>query len=343
MMKKILYINYMRQMGHVNFDLIHINALLRKGYDVKVVAHACMTERMSLPGAVVQILPKWLDVDSQNGILNRIMYLFTLLYIRLRVRVGEYDHVIVSNLEEISLCMIPLCQDKLIFSHGPNDSFQSKFKTFFMRRIGRKNTFVVFNKHMMKPFLDAGINNVDVISHGCMPAYSYHDKTSIAEYVSDAKRVVFHPSNCPNQRFLQQLLTDTEIQQILEEQDAVILMRDKSGRNNSKGRVKIISEYLSDEMYQNLLLRSDIVLLAYPDDFLYRVSGVSYECLANRKKMLILDNPSFYYCRDFYTYDPMFCDISELSAKIRTLLSQADDTNAMKVESVSPDYSSLLN
>jgi len=36
---KLLYIDYMFMRGHVNFNRVHIDALLKEGYNVKLVLH----------------------------------------------------------------------------------------------------------------------------------------------------------------------------------------------------------------------------------------------------------------------------------------------------------------
>lgn len=342
-MKRILYINYMLQYGHINFDLIQINALRQQGYDVRIVAHAKVAERMKLQGDMYAlILPDWLGLDSQNGIVNRLMYILTLLYIRFRISKKEYDHIFVSNIDEVSLGLVPIGQNMRIFAHALNDSLKNKVKSFFVKRIAQKNMFVVFNEHMKIPFLEAGITNLGVTSHGCMPPFKYDDSVSVLEGIGDNQKIIFHPSHRPNLKFVEELLGDDDVQARLEALDAIILLRDRSGKHKSKGRIKILADYLQAEVYQDLFLKADIILMAYPDDFLYKVSGVSYECFANKKKMLVLNNPSFFYCKDFFNYDPLFCSVSDLKDKITMLLAHPEYANVADPISLAPDYSSII-
>lgn len=342
-MKKILYINYMLQYGHINFDLIHINALLSQGYDVKVIAHARVAQRMNLPeGVLLLALPDWLDLDTGNGILNRVMYLVTLLFIRMHVKVKAYDQVIISNVDEVSLALLSPCRDMLVYCHNPYSCLQSRVKAYFLKQLAQHNRLMVFNESMKTPFLQVGITQVGIISHGCMPSFRYHETTSIDRYVKEGQRVVFHPSHRPNQRFLCELLADERLQKQLEESNTVFLMRDRSGRYQSKGRIRILADYLTAEEYQNLFLKADVILLAYPDDFRYKVSGVSYECFANQKNLLILESPSFSYCKDFYNYDPIFKTTHELSEKLNMLYQHPEYRCTAKAGDLAPDFNSNL-
>lgn len=333
----------MLQYGHINFDLIHINALRSQGFDVKVVVFACIAQKISLPKDILLFtIPDWLDCNTSNGIINRIMYILSLLYIRMHVCAKDYDRVVVSNIDEISLFIVPPSDRMLLFTHSPHDIFRSRVKSYFTRRLARNNTFLVFNDNMKVPFHNAGIDNVKVISHGCMPPYKYDKATSIENYIKDGQRLLFHPSHRPNQRFVAEILSDNCLQKVLEDADAVLIIRDKSGLFNSKGRIRIISDYLFNETYQNIFLRAEVIILAYPDDFLYKVSGVSYECLANKKRMLILDNPSFFYCREFFDYDPMFSTVGGFIEKLKELLDHQEYRCIAGVDALIPNYPAIF-
>ena len=103
-----------------------------------------------------------------------------------------------------------------------------------------------------------------------------------------------------------------------------------------------ISEKLSQELYQGIFLSSDIILLAYPETFKYQVSGISYECISNQKRMLIWYNQSLKYCQDFFNYDPMFLDTKELSTKIRILENEETYKCVVTGDNMTPDYKQIL-
>ena len=130
-MKKILFIEYTLEVGHVNYNHIHINALMAQGFDVRLVLHQYTKDR--LPFADSQyalVLPHFLR--RRNGWLeplrNRIIYLLTLLYIRLKVNLNDYDQVILSSFDEVTLAMLPLCRNMRLTSHGNGLGFENPIK-----------------------------------------------------------------------------------------------------------------------------------------------------------------------------------------------------------------------
>ena len=120
------------------------------------------------------------------------------------------------------------------------------------------------------------------------------------------------------------------------------MLRDLVAHNNISGNIIYLNQYLSQAQYHYLFQKSDIILLAYQDNFCCRVSGVSFECVANRKKALIKDNPSLSYCRDFYNYDPFFNTIQTLQERIEYLLNHPKACCTARPESLMPDYTQII-
>ena len=105
---KLLYIDYMFMRGHVNFNRIHIDALLKEGYNVKLVLHKEIARL--LPYAQQQyalIIPRILGANAHNPILSRIIILLTIIYIKLHIRFSSYEHVVISCMDEITLGICP--------------------------------------------------------------------------------------------------------------------------------------------------------------------------------------------------------------------------------------------
>ena len=46
---KVLFIDYVYQKGHVNFNRIHIDAIRSAGYDVKIVLHSDIASQLDYP------------------------------------------------------------------------------------------------------------------------------------------------------------------------------------------------------------------------------------------------------------------------------------------------------
>lgn len=340
--KKILYVNYMLQPGHVNFDQIHVSALLSEGHDVQIVMHRDIARKLRFaPDRYALILPRWLASDTESPLVNRFFYLITLLYIKLKIDFRKYDQVIVSNTDEITLGLIPLCRHIGLICHANAGNFWSKVKSHFLHRLARNNFFIVFNDRMRRPFLEHGITNVFILSHGCPPSFRTEPDIELPVECSGYDMVIFHPSMRPDPVFIQELVSDESFLRLLEAKNILLIMHNATALPPGK-HIFNITQYLSREQYRQLFIRADIILIGYPESFRYQVSGVSYECVANGKKMLIRQNPSLAYCKDFFNYDPFFASMQDLCQKILFLYGNEEAKCTQSGRNLVPDYSEIL-
>ena len=339
---KILYVNYMLQPGHINFDQIQVSALLSEGHDVQLVMHRDIARKLQFASdRYALILPRWFASDTKNPLQNRFFFLLTLLYIKLKIDFRQYDQVIVSNTDEITLGLIPLCRHMGLICHANAGNFWSKVKSHFLHRLARHNFFIVFNSRMQKPFLEHGITDVFILSHGCPPPFRPTPGIKLPTDCSGYDMVIFHPSMNPDPRFINELITDRPLLQLLEEKNILLITHHATALPPSR-HIFNITQYLPKEQYQQLFVRADIILTAYPESFSYQVSGVSYECVANGKKMLIRQNPSLAYCKDFFNYDPFFSNVQDLCQKILFLYAHAEAKCTQTGPDLVPDYSEIL-
>lgn len=163
---KLLYIDYMFMRGHVNFNRVHIDALLKEGYNVKLVLHKEIASL--LPYAYQQyalVIPRILGTNVHNPILSRIIMLLTIIYIKLHVRFSSYGHVVISCMDEITLGACPFYQKMFIICHGNARGLANRVKRLFIKRLAKHNAFIVFNESMKEPFVKHGIRKVFVVSH----------------------------------------------------------------------------------------------------------------------------------------------------------------------------------
>lgn len=341
---KVLFIDYVYQKGHVNFNRIHIDAIRTAGYDVKIVLHSDIASQLDYPASdYVAKLPRFLNMRGKRAVLNRIIFTVTLLYLKFKIRFSDYSHVVVSSCDEVTLGLLPLCRNMYIVCHNTG-TVASRVKLFFLKRLARRNTFVVFDDYMKKPLLENGITNVAMVSHGCVsPFDESHADTNLPKYFSAFRKVVFHPSSKTDDTFVNSLVNSGELADFLVQNDVLLLIHgDKKEGEKYPDNVRFISGFLPTALYRKIFLRSDIVLLAYPSSFQNQVSGVSFECVANRKNMLVLEHPALHYCRDFYNYDPIFSTTSELVEKMGALTRDSSLQCVATPESLTPDYHKIL-
>lgn len=343
-MKKVIYINYMKQFGHINFDQIHINALLEQGYDVKVVMHHDIADKMNLRKERYALtLPTFLGYECKNGLINRLFYALTLIYIKLHINFTKYDYCIISNLDEISLSLVPLTRQMYLFCHGNSRDIENKIKLFFLKHLSKHHIFLVFSKEMLRPFKDKNFSNIHVISHGCIPPFKESAASSVfCNMLERYDFIVFHPSPKSDINFLKTIYTK-EINDILYRNKVLLLLRNSPFKDKEYSNIKFINTYLKANEYQGLFKKADIILLAYPNSFKYQVSGVSYECVANNKKILILNNPSFNYCKTYYNYNIFFDNANDAISKIIEMKNHSKDYKLIvSSKELIPNYSSIL-
>lgn len=336
---KVLYINYMLQRGHINFDKIHIKGLENAGCDVWIIIPSKL--KVSFPSSSYKCLftiPKWLSPQNASPLLNRIAYILTLIYIKIKIKETRYKHIFISNFDEITLGLVPLNKQMYLYCHTTANNFDSKIKAFFIRKLAKNNHFIVFNHEMAEGFYKENIVDVKIVSHGCIPPFPNTD-TQMLKVEIDYHRLIFIPSERTSSSFLQTFLRNKEFTNFIERNKILVIVRNFHDNPTNK-YIHPINRYLSDSEYRTLFLKSDFILIAYPPNFGYRVSGISFECVANKKNLLYLANDSLKYCKSFYNYDPEFNNIKELIAKIEKF-----DYNCNKCivdkDNLMPDYSWL--
>lgn len=344
-MRRILYIDYIFLFGHVNFDKIQINALRRTGAAVKLVMHEAFAARLGFPAQDYElVIPARLNPPAgASPLLNRIYFLRTLLYIRRHVDFRAWDAVVFSTFDEVTMSLVPLCRRKLLFCHGNVTTLGITAKRLLMKLIGRHNYFLVFNDYMRRKCLATGLSRTMVVSHGCVKPYRMDRAAERLPFdKSRYSMVIFHPSASPNVEFFRSLTSDRGFCDFLMRENILLVLHTDTALGSACPNIMEIKGYMEGDEYKALFLTSDIILIAYPASFCYRVSGVSYECVANGKRALILSSDAFNYCRDYYNYDPMFADARALEEKILYLRSHDEARCTASPASLEPDYTEIL-
>lgn len=341
-MKRVLYVDYDYQEGHVNFNHIQIKALQQSGYDVKVVTFKSVADALPFDSdTYALILPDRLKRSGCRTIRNRILFVMALIYIRWHLKVKSYDDIVVSYCDEISLATVPLARGMHIICHTAA-TLGNKVKRFFMKRLARHNSFIVFSTYMAEPFKAHGIENVRVVSHGSIAPFS-PQAVPLPIDTAGFNRVIFHPSSKIEEAFVKTLTSHKPLLDYLHDNKILLILRNIPDKYAGCPNIQSINAYLSQDEYQQLFLKADIIMMVYPDTFNYQISGVSYECVANAKRMLIQSHPSLAYCGQYLNYNPFFSTIDEFCERVSFLCENAEAGYRITPESIQPDYKSILH
>ena len=193
----------MKQYGHLNFDHIHIDALMSAGHDVHLIMPKKLAEKMNRPNDMYEwIIPNWMNFYCKSGVINRLFFILVLLLIRIKTKFSKYDVCAFSNTDEISLGLVRLPIKEYLICHTNASDFSSMIKHYFLKSLASKNDFIVFNERMKQVFVDNGIENVHIVSHGCMPPFDKCTLNDLPKELSMHKHIVFHPSSKPEPKIL---------------------------------------------------------------------------------------------------------------------------------------------
>ena len=341
-MKKILFVDYIWQPGHVNFNQIHIDALKRSGADIKLVLYESMKKQLPYDDSSYSwVIPDFFQMRKGHPFLNRLGFLLVLLMIRLKIKLNNYDGVYVSSFDELTLGLCPLGKRMLLVAHDNAKGFAYTLKRFFLKRLSKHARFIVFNKSMLMAFIDNDIKNVNVISHGCMRDMG---TTNIETGIDFGKysMVVLQASPKMDNSFLEKVINNQSFRTFIANKNILLLLRNCDIDEGSDNIISI-NRYLSRAEYLTMMDKSDVILLAYPESFKYQVSGVSFECIAKNKNLVIFDNPYLHYCRDFYNYDPIFSDVQGFILLLQDLMDKEKNMRcSVAVAQMQPDYNPIL-
>ncbi|WP_024991009.1 hypothetical protein [Hoylesella marshii] len=115
---KILFIDYIFQKGHVHFNRIHIDSLKAQGYEVRLALYEAMAAQLPYTADEYDVvIPQRYEQRDGHPLRNRINFLRALRYIQSHVRLDDYDKLIVSSWDEVTLGLLPLRRDMYLICH----------------------------------------------------------------------------------------------------------------------------------------------------------------------------------------------------------------------------------
>ncbi|WP_294958183.1 hypothetical protein [uncultured Flavobacterium sp.] len=346
---KILYIDPLLQKGHVNFNNIYIKSLIKAGYNLEFVFVKDYEEQLDIDKSkVVYSLPNTLFKRDYGKLFNRLAYLIGLFFIRFSVNFKKYDFVIFSSFEEISFALSGIKKSYLINHINVSNSYESRIKFFFLDRILMANSLIVLDDKTKEYLSARGDYDLFMVPHGLPDSKVLNEElkedfhSNILDELKEYRKVIFSPSESSSDKiFINSLIESNQFLKYLEDEKILFIYKDDI--QNDKPNVMAIKGYLSQEAYDYLFLKSDVILIAYPERFKYRVSGVLLECIANNKLCAISRIEMLESFNTFFNYDPFFSSIGELIRLINSLVKYKDDNYFKNLNLLEPDFHDFFN
>ncbi len=351
-MSKILYIDHISPDGHINFNKIYLDALMRQKYQVDIVCKAGYFKKIKTSNSHFKLEIPNILYRYKDGITNRILFFLQLIYIKHKIDFSNYDYILLSSYEEISLFFAKYKYKLFIVNHDNIRGLDSRIKRFFIKKISQKNTHIVFEQYIKEHLKMYRINNVCVISHGLINPLNiknvnFNSLHNICPDLHNAplyNYVIFSPSaSSTDYKFIRSLLSDESFGKFLMKNKIIFIAKGHFSKSNNKNIV-IINNYLSQQQYESLFSISNLILICYPSSFKYRVSGILMECISNEKICFIKDIEALKIYSKCFTYNPYFKNKEELINLISLFIK---DIEYFKIEKdcknlFIPDFSKIF-
>lgn len=319
---KVLYIDTDCHTGHINFNNIYIRALQQRGIEIDLILRKGYIEKLGLmESMLLAYLPEWMYVRGKNGrIKSRLFMMARLFYLRYKFPFESYDYVFFSSYEEISFYFSGLKASNIILiNHRNVAGLDSRMKCFFLKKISSRIQYhIVFEEYMKIHYIQKGICNVEVVSHGLPQSYCRRfEQVGILERLipdlSSYRYVIFSPSSSSSDTGeLEKLIHDNVFIEYLKKNKIILVIKGQFS-NGNKGNIRILDTYLNQEEYEMLFLRSDLIFICYPHFFDFCVSAVLFECISNNKPCVVSDIRALRVFGGYMNYDCFFTNLGQLT------------------------------
>jgi hypothetical protein len=348
---KVLYVDPLSPSGHINFNLIYIEALVKIFDSIDFAFKDGYEEKLFIPNnSKIYVIPKKYYKYSNNKIINRLMLFKIFRYIKKNFNINHYDYVIFSSYEEIALYLNFYNRNLIIINHNNLKGLNNPVKLHFFKKIAEKNVNVVFDNSMRDYLSSLGLTNIHTINHGLPKPYNKkiienQEMVNQFSYLKNYKYILFTPSNLSvDNQFIKQLITDNEFKSFLKNSKTLLILKSYKINVDSKN-IRVINSFLTDLEYQYLFLKSNLIILPYPNTFNYRVSAVLFECMTNNKMCLTSDIPALKIYKKYFNYNPSFNTVSELMNKVSIIKKNKnlnDESLYKKLNQLEPKFDNLF-
>lgn len=332
-MAKVLFIDSLSPIGHVNFNNIHVEALCKAGFDVECAFREGYSQLLKLPDSVMA--HEFRIKGMRDARFDSLKFLMA---VRHNMDLSAYDHIIHSSYADVPLLLSGFPKS-LIIDHNNLSKLKSRIRAILFKLLSRKHVHISLSKEIQEYLNGKGIENI-LIQHG-LPL-PFRSATTRGPENNNRYKIFIPSASSSNPTVLREYFSDNSFLAFLSENNVEVVLRSATIQSNSSN-IKVIKDRLSDSDYASLFVEADLIWLPYPRSFENRVSGVLMEAIANQKDVLLPDIKTFGQYRDIFDsssyYNSVEGIISSISSKIRksTPVVLTDTLKSM----LTPDYRKL--
>ena len=322
MSKKLLYIDYLSESGHISFNKNFIKEISELDLNIDYIFKASYSSKLGIKDNILTIPNKF--YSSSNGFITRLNYIKILRFINQKINLNNYDYVLLSSYEEISLYFSRIKTKLILLNHNNLEGLGNSIKRFFLKKNSNSNYNIVFEKYMIDYLEKFKIKNLFKISHG-LPAPI--DQTIIKNTIfiknhsiklDSFNKIIFIPTlSYLDKEFLVQLVTDKGFIDFLNINNVLLILKTKEVFNVNLANFVVINEFLTEIDFNSIFFKSDLIILKYPITFKNRVSSLFFHCIANNKTCLINKIDALYAFKNKINYECYYESKEELISKIK--------------------------
>ncbi len=334
---RILYLDLLSPIGHKNLNKILVE-LLKDLASVDIAWKEGYIGDESFLNTVNNFYPiSELYYSFSSKVDYRIKNIKKIKWVFKNINVDSYDLIFISSYETISLALAwPRATRPrvLILNHNNLDELKDFFKKIFFTKIPTYVEHIVFEEYM-KEYIVKNIkvpNKVWVIHYPIafdkVQDYQQLPNGKIPEGNFLNSALIFAPSASNDENFISQLINLQKEERFLNSTAFRLLVKSKQSEYHDDHLI-VVKRYFTYEEYLMYLCNASLLLLPYPKDFRYRVSGVLFDAFAFKKKIIASSIPMFHYFVDKYLFlRKTFNNIQEFKEIIYLYNDQLNNANS---------------
>lgn len=332
-MHKILLIDSLSPIGHINFNNIHISAILKAGYALECAFHEGYSKQLNIPNAV--IVHEYPIKKYSNW---RLTVLRFLKDVKKNLNLQDYDYIIHSSYDDLTILLANYPKSFLI-DHNNLSRLGSIIRRVVFNLISLRHIHISLSTEI-QGFLNAnGISNI-LIPHGLVSPFPYKTDQQNAE--DDSYKIFIPSAGSSDIEVIRLYFSNDEFIQFLKKHNIEISIRSSTLTSDCKN-IKIFQNRLDESEYEKLFKKANLIWLPYPKSFENRVSGVLMEAIANQKDVLLPNIKAFEQYKDFIDSYSFYENLNEVMTSITNKKVNPKPillTPGIK-KTLSPDYSVL--
>ncbi|WKV08010.1 hypothetical protein Q2T46_10690 [Thermoanaerobacterium sp. CMT5567-10] len=346
---KILYVDLLSPSGHIGLNKILVKTLSNL-VDLDIVwrnNYINIDELKDVNDRNINVyyIPEKLYKESVSKISYRLNNVKIIKWLLRNFDINKYNLVFISSYETISFSMAwprKLKTRTVILNHNNLDELQNKVKYLFFKLIPRHIEHIVFEEYM-KDYLKESIkiDNKIWVMHHPISFDKYHDakRFGLLGKEKDKCDIIFAPSGSNDELFIKNLINNQLVYKYLSQTNWRLIIKSKE-ITYEDNYLKIFSNYLDYKEYLYYFVNAKYILFPYVQNFNYRISGVLFDAIAFKKKIIASSNKIFkYFLNKYKDLGFIFNNLNEFNSLINILHKDKGIMSKEIINQIYYDYS----